>query len=150
MATKNTKKRTTEYFRKKLEEKLLATSRAEKALEADASQATMERTGEISHVRLHAADLGSDTYQQELLSRLTERQIAKIHEIEEALRSVDAGTYGQCEDCGEEIPVARLEILPESKFCTECEGAQETERFPHWRARATQSPRNNTFFSDGV
>ena len=42
--------------------------------------------------------------------------------IDEALRSLEEGTYGVCADCGAEIPEARLKALP---FATRCRGCQE-------------------------
>jgi RNA polymerase-binding transcription factor DksA len=48
-------------------------------------------------------------------ARLTERA-----EVEEALRRVDAGTYGVCVRCGREIPAARLEARPMATMCVAC------------------------------
>ncbi|WP_374536096.1 TraR/DksA family transcriptional regulator [Micromonospora aurantiaca (nom. illeg.)] len=31
------------------------------------------------------------------------------------------GTYGVCERCGQDIPTARLEILPSARFCVPCQ-----------------------------
>ncbi|GLW67664.1 hypothetical protein Arub01_59070 [Actinomadura rubrobrunea] len=44
-----------------------------------------------------------------------------LREIEAALGRVDAGTYGRCEDCGEPIGRARLEILPYARRCVMCQ-----------------------------
>jgi RNA polymerase-binding transcription factor DksA len=48
-------------------------------------------------------------------ARLTERA-----EVEDALRRVDAGTYGVCVRCGREIPEARLEARPMATMCVAC------------------------------
>lgn len=40
--------------------------------------------------------------------------------IDEALQSIEDGTYGICEICGKNIPKKRLEALPEATMCTEC------------------------------
>lgn len=48
-------------------------------------------------------------------ARLAERQ-----EVEEALRRMDAGSYGVCVSCGREIPAARLEARPMATMCVEC------------------------------
>ncbi len=45
--------------------------------------------------------------------------------IDEALRKLSEGTYGFCEDCGEEISKARLNILPFAIFCTDCQERRE-------------------------
>ena len=41
-------------------------------------------------------------------------------EVEHALAKMDAGTYGRCETCGEEIPPARLEAMPAARHCINC------------------------------
>ncbi|HEX2047977.1 MAG TPA: TraR/DksA family transcriptional regulator [Acidimicrobiales bacterium] len=45
---------------------------------------------------------------------------ARVAEIDAALSRVDAGTYGICEACGNPIPEARLEALPEATLCVGC------------------------------
>jgi DnaK suppressor protein len=44
----------------------------------------------------------------------------RLAAIDAALAKMDAGTYGICEDCGEEIPEVRLEARPLSVRCVEC------------------------------
>jgi len=38
-----------------------------------------------------------------------------------ALRHLAEGRYGSCETCQDAIPIARLEILPQARFCTRCQ-----------------------------
>ncbi len=45
--------------------------------------------------------------------------------IDEALRKLDEGTYGKCEDCGEEISEERLDILPFAIYCRDCQEKRE-------------------------
>ena len=45
--------------------------------------------------------------------------------IDEALRKLSEGTYGICEDCGEEISEQRLKILPFAIYCTDCQEKRE-------------------------
>ncbi len=45
--------------------------------------------------------------------------------IDEALRKLSEGTYGICEDCGEEISEQRLKILPFAIYCTDCQERRE-------------------------
>jgi len=45
--------------------------------------------------------------------------------IDEALRKLSEGTYGICEECGEEISKARLKILPFAIYCTDCQERKE-------------------------
>jgi DnaK suppressor protein len=48
-----------------------------------------------------------------------------LQRIDEALRKFDEGTYGICEDCGEEIGGERLKILPFAIYCTDCQEKRE-------------------------
>lgn len=48
----------------------------------------------------------------------------KVREIDAALERLKNGTYGNCCQCGCEIPKARLEALPRALYCVRC----ETER----------------------
>ena len=45
--------------------------------------------------------------------------------IEEALQRVEAGTYGACRDCGDEISKARLEAIPWTRVCISCKEKQK-------------------------
>ena len=50
---------------------------------------------------------------------------AELEQIAAALRRVEAGTYGQCEDCGETIDERRLRALPATRYCTACQAIHE-------------------------
>ncbi len=45
--------------------------------------------------------------------------------IDEALRKLKEGTYGLCEDCGDEISVQRLKIIPFATLCRDCQEKKE-------------------------
>lgn len=49
----------------------------------------------------------------------------ELAQIDMALRRVGAGTYGECEDCGEPIDERRLQTLPATAFCTACQAIHE-------------------------
>lgn len=44
----------------------------------------------------------------------------KLQNVNLALEKIEKGNYGICEKCGKEIPIERLNISPESKFCLKC------------------------------
>lgn len=48
-----------------------------------------------------------------------------LQKIDEALRKLEEGTYGICEDCGEEISEQRLKILPYAIYCIDCKEKRE-------------------------
>lgn len=62
------------------------------------------------------------------LSRLGETQRREIQQIDAAIQRIDAGEYGICRDCGQDIDPRRLAALPYAVLCTEC--ATRRERAP--------------------
>jgi DnaK suppressor protein len=58
-------------------------------------------------------------------SQLAEAESRELSAIEDALQRVRQGTYGICEDCGRNIPVARLQALPYASNCVACQRAAE-------------------------
>ena len=82
--------------------------------------------GEISHMPLHMADVGSDNYEQEFMLGLMESERKTIIEIDQALLRIVDRTYGVCLDSGKPIGLPRLEAKPWAKYCIEV--ARERER----------------------
>lgn len=62
-------------------------------------------------------------------------KVALFRELQEALRRLDDGTYGVCQNCQQTILPKRLEALPWAKFCVPC---QETMADPENAARAEE------------
>jgi DnaK suppressor protein len=54
----------------------------------------------------------------------------ELDQVAAALRRVDEGTYGLCEDCGEPIDERRLRALPATPFCTACQTIHERPGTP--------------------
>ena len=57
--------------------------------------------------------------------RIRDRERRLIHKIQEALTRIDEGEYGICEECGEDIGVARLKARPVTTLCVNCKARQE-------------------------
>ncbi len=71
-------------------------------------------------------DAALDAAQDEISSQLAEVESRELANIERALVRIKSGTYGECEVCGERIPLARLNALPYATSCIECQRAAET------------------------
>ena len=56
---------------------------------------------------------------------INEHETAELGDLEAALERMDAGTYGQCTDCGVTIPPARLNAYPTAKRCIVCQTRRE-------------------------
>ncbi len=59
--------------------------------------------------------------------RIRDRERKLIGKIKEALERIEQGTYGICEDCGEEISTERLKARPVTTLCIDCKKRQEIE-----------------------
>lgn len=56
---------------------------------------------------------------------ILERHKDTLNKIDEALRKLDEGTYGICNDCGQDINEKRLNALPFAIYCIECQQRME-------------------------
>ena len=70
------------------------------------------------------ASLESD---RNLAFRIRERESKLIRKIEHALKKLEDGTFGICEECSERISDQRLEARPIATLCIICKQKQETE-----------------------
>ncbi len=50
---------------------------------------------------------------------------SSLDEVLAALERIDDGTYGDCLDCGNQIPFARLEVMPAARYCVSCQQRHE-------------------------
>ena len=64
--------------------------------------------------------------QEDIEFALIQMKFETLNKINEALRRLEEGTYGNCFECGEEIAEARLRALPFALRCKDCEEARET------------------------
>jgi DnaK suppressor protein len=58
----------------------------------------------------------------------SDRNAVSLTEIEQALQRLAAGDYGLCTECGDEIPLQRLQLAPQVPRCVACERLQERGR----------------------
>ena len=75
--------------------------------------------------RTDLEEIASDTHDTDSLCEIMDIEATQIDQIDMALGKIDNGTYGVCEDCGGEIPLARLEALPFATQCIECKRRAE-------------------------
>lgn len=75
--------------------------------------------GNLSNMPLHMADIGTDTFDQDLAIGMAETERELLREIDEALERITAKTYGVCQLTGKPIPKARLDAKPWAKYTIE-------------------------------
>jgi len=74
-------------------------------------------SGELSTADQHPAELGSETFERELELTTLSMVEGELKEIDDALRRLDHGSYGICEECGKPIDEARLKAVPWARYC---------------------------------
>jgi DnaK suppressor protein len=72
-----------------------------------------------------AADQAVASYDKNELHQQAEQASRQLRLLEDALRRIDAGDYGECVLCGKEITMARLEAIPWARYCVDCQEFQE-------------------------
>jgi DnaK suppressor protein len=72
-------------------------------------------------------DLATTERERELSLLLGDRAREQLNEIDEALRRIEDGSYGYCEECGEKIGIGRLKAMPFTQLCVECKSRMEKE-----------------------
>lgn len=72
-------------------------------------------------------DLASEERDREINFILSDRERAKIKQIDDALERLEEGTYGVCDSCGLEIGEERMEAMPFTRLCRDCQQDQERE-----------------------
>lgn len=75
------------------------------------------------------ADMGANDISDDVAIIVLGTKKESLRRIEEAVRKIDAGTYGICEECGEPIPASRLLVMPFAIYCVECQTVVENTVF---------------------
>jgi DnaK suppressor protein len=74
----------------------------------------------------HMADDATEAFEQAKDLALRQNLERLLDQVEDALESFEAGTYGLCVQCGEEIDPARLKALPYATLCLSCQQRRES------------------------
>ena len=77
--------------------------------------------------RFDEVDQASTEYMQAFSFRLRGRERYLIGKIDTAIKKIESGLFGICEECEEPISAKRLEARPEAPLCIQCKEAQEKE-----------------------
>lgn len=86
-----------------------------------------ESAQEMAGYSLHMADSGTDNFDRDFALSLLSSDQDAIYEIEEALKRIEKKTYGVCELTGKQIPKARLEAIPWTRFTVEAQAQLEKD-----------------------
>ncbi|MBN1494054.1 MAG: TraR/DksA C4-type zinc finger protein [Candidatus Omnitrophica bacterium] len=87
-----------------------------------------DASGDLSGYSFHMADMATDNYDRDFNLGLASSEREILKKIDEALRSIDDGSYGVCELCGCKISVERLKALPFATKCIPCKEKEEKKQ----------------------
>lgn len=68
-----------------------------------------------------SADLSVLNLSQETLFKQASQRRQQLHRIEGALKRMERGSFGICQGCEQEIPLRRLDALPWTQYCLQCQ-----------------------------
>src|SRR4051812_43777811 len=107
-------KKKLDQFKKRLEERQQELRRIVSRTEQDGRAADSEAAQDI-------ADKAANSYNKEFLFHQSNSERQLLQMVESALDRIRLGSFGQCINCGEEINTKRLEAVPWTRYCIECQ-----------------------------
>ncbi len=84
-----------------------------------------DASGDLSGYSFHMADVATDNYDRELNLDLASTEQKILNDIDDALRRIEDGSYGECEICEAKISAKRLNAMPYAKLCIKCKEEEE-------------------------
>lgn len=84
-----------------------------------------EASGDISGYTYHMADVATDTYDREFSLGIASNERKLLYELDDALKKIEEGTFGICEDCKNLIAKNRLKAVPHARLCVKCQQKRE-------------------------
>ncbi len=106
-----------EYFKEVLNEQL-----ARLLTQAGIALSELANQGDQQIEYLDRASVYTD---QAMKLRIKSRESRLIKKVRQALERIENGTYGKCEECGEDISIRRLEARPVAAKCIDCKEQEE-------------------------
>lgn len=91
----------------------------------DTQKSQRDASGDISGYSIHMADVATDTYDREFSLGLASNDRELLYEIDEAIKRLEEGNFGTCEECSKPITKSRLKAIPYTKLCLKCQKKQE-------------------------
>jgi RNA polymerase-binding protein DksA len=84
-----------------------------------------EASGDISGYTYHMADVATDNYDREFSLGLASGERKSLYELDDALKRIEEGTFGICDDCKFSITKIRLKAVPSARLCIKCQQKRE-------------------------
>ena len=87
-----------------------------------------DSSGDLSGYSFHMADQATDNFDTEFSFDLASNEQKFLNEIEDALKRVEDGSFGVCEQCQKAIALKRLKAVPYARCCIKCQEEQEKKK----------------------
>jgi DnaK suppressor protein len=117
-------KKRLETFKKRLEDRQRELRETVNRTTQDGREADLESAQDI-------ADRAAQSYNKEFLFHQSNNERQLLQMVEAALSRIHEGTFGQCISCAEEINAKRLEAVPWTRHCIECQEKLEKGMLEH-------------------
>ena len=117
-------KKMLDAFKKRLEERQRELRHTVNRTTQDGREADLESAQDI-------ADRAAQSYNKEFLFHQSNSERQLLQMVEGALSRINEGSFGQCISCGEEINPKRLEAVPWTRHCIECQEKLEKGLLEH-------------------
>jgi DnaK suppressor protein len=117
-------KKKVELFKKRLEDRQRELRYAMNRTAQDGRDADLESAQDI-------ADRAANSYNKEFLFSQSNNERQLLQMVDNALSRIREGTFGECISCGEEINPKRLEAVPWTQHCIECQEKLEKGLLEH-------------------
>jgi RNA polymerase-binding transcription factor len=117
-------KRDLQRFKKLIEDERQHVLQRLGMIEEEIQGLAQNQSGKQSYSN-HMADVGSEAMEQEQAFLHASHGTDYLMALEEALRRIEKGTYGICEECSEKIPPRRLEAFLAARMCVKCQSKAE-------------------------
>jgi len=80
-----------------------------------------DAAGDISGYTFHMADVATDTYDREFSLGIASNERQMLYELDDALKRIEDGSFGICEDCKNAIAKTRLKAVVHARLCLACQ-----------------------------
>jgi DnaK suppressor protein len=117
-------KKKLDYFKKRLEERQHMLRRNVSRTEMDGRHTDEDAAQDI-------ADRAASSYNKEFLFHQSNSERQLLQMVEGALERIREGSFGQCISCGQEINPKRLEAVPWTRYCIQCQEKMEQGKLEH-------------------
>ncbi len=125
MRKKLTKKELQEFKKLILKKKDEALDEIKHISDDTLKKSQREASGDISGYTYHMADVATDNYDREFSLGIASGERKLLYELGDALKKIEDGTFGICEDCKSLIAKIRLKAVPYARLCVKCQEKRE-------------------------